>query len=75
MGGVPPTMNLEWLSRIGLGSLKPFDELVGFIAGEPTSGLTLSKPHRTTGVSKISMPGFLNEGEQLLYLPRRRGRT
>jgi hypothetical protein len=65
LGRVPPTINLdlEWLSRIGLGSLKPFDELVGFIAGEPTPGLTLSKPHRTAGVSKISMSGVLNEGK------------
>ena len=60
---MPPTINLKWLSRIGLGSLKPFDELVGFIAGEPTSGLTLSKPHWTSGVSKIAMSGVLNEGK------------
>jgi hypothetical protein len=62
LGGVPPTTNLEWLSRIGLGSLKPFDELVGFVAGEPTAGLTLSKPHWAPGVSKIAVSGVLNEG-------------
>jgi hypothetical protein len=56
-------MDLAWLSRIGLGSLKLFDELVGFVAGEPTSGLTLSKAHWTSGVSKMAMSGVLNEGK------------
>ncbi len=56
-------MSLDWLSRIGLGSLKPFDELVGFVASEPTAGLTLSKPHWTSGVSKIAMSGVLNESK------------
>jgi hypothetical protein len=75
LGRVPPSLSLNPLRRIGLAVLKPFDELVGLVAGEPAPGLTLSKPHWTPRVSKIAMPGALNECKQLLHLPRRRRRT
>ncbi|MDA8045184.1 MAG: hypothetical protein M0Z30_08115, partial [Actinomycetota bacterium] len=66
----PPPLGLDRLCRIGLGFLELSDVVVGLGAGEPAAGLALGEPHRTARVPEVAVSSVLDQGEELLQLPR-----
>ena len=75
LGGPPPCRNLHRLPRLELCFPQPLDERVSLGASELAGSLALSESQRTARVSKVTMTGLLEQGQQFLHLPRRRPRS
>ena len=75
LGGPSPCWDLDRLLRVELCVPQPLDERVSLGTGELARSLTLRESHRAARVSKVTMTGLLEQGQQFLHLPRRRRRS